>query len=82
MIPDFFTVNPGWLAQIDEIVEALGRVGVFEELSTRKIELRRANRIGPVHSSTAIEGNALSSGQVAAVEQNEPCGRHRVRCSK
>lgn len=72
MIPEFFTPNPAWLAQIDDIVEALGRVQVFEQQSSRTIELRRANRVGSVHSSTAIEGNALTAEQVAAVEQDEP----------
>lgn len=72
MIPEFFTVNPDWRAQIETIVGTLGRIGVFEERSARTIELRRAHRIGSVHSSTAIEGNPLSADQVAAIEQNEP----------
>ncbi|MFT3889733.1 MAG: Fic family protein [Arachnia sp.] len=67
MIPDFYTHRPEWLHRIERIGELLGRISAVEELSGRVPELRRSNRIGSVHSSTAIEGNQLSLAQVADV---------------
>lgn len=67
MIPDFYTHRAEWLHRIERIGELLGRISAVEELSGRVPELRRSNRIGSVHSSTAIEGNQLSLAQVADV---------------
>ncbi len=67
MIPEFYTSRPGWADRIERIGELLGRITAVEELSGRVPELRRSNRIGSVHSSTAIEGNRLSLAQVADV---------------
>lgn len=67
MIPEFYTHRPEWLHRIERIGELLGRISAVEELSGRVPELRRSNRIGSVHSSTAIEGNQLSLSQVADV---------------
>lgn len=67
MIPDFYTPQPDWRERTERIVELLGRISAVEELSGRVPELRRSNRIGSVHSSTAIEGNQLSLAQVADV---------------
>ena len=67
MIPDFYTSHPEWPGRVEHIVELLGRVAATEELSGRTLELRRTNRLGAVHSSTAIEGNELTLSQVAEV---------------
>ncbi|MFT3797952.1 Fic family protein [Microbacterium sp.] len=67
MIPDFYTHREEWPALIEQIVELLGRVSALEALSERGLELRRMNRIGSVHSSTAIEGNALSLAAVGRI---------------
>lgn len=72
MIPAFYTVRPEWAGRIESIVEAIGRVGALEERSGHTLELRRANRIGSVHSSTAIEGNQLSLAQARAVAGGHP----------
>jgi Fic family protein len=72
VIPDFYGSNPAWDAQIEHIVELLGRVSALEELSGRWLELRRTNRIGSVHSSTAIEGNELTLAQVEDLADGEP----------
>lgn len=72
MIPEFYIARPQWRNRIEEILESLGRIDAFEERSRQPLELRRANRIGSVHSSTAIEGNMLSLAQVAAVAHGEP----------
>lgn len=71
MIPEFFTPRPAWGAQIEQIVELLGRVSAFEELAGDRLELRRANRIGSVHSSTAIEGNQLTLAQVEQIADRQ-----------
>ena len=72
MIPDFYTSHPEWPGRAERIVELLGRVAATEELSGRTLELRRTNRLGAVHSSTAIEGNELTLSQVAEVANGEP----------
>ena len=72
MIPDFYTSHPEWPGRVEHIVELLGRVAATEELSGRTLELRRTNRLGAVHSSTAIEGNELTLSQVAEVANGEP----------
>lgn len=72
MIPDFYAPDPTWRDRIEKIVELLGRIGAIEELTGGGLELRRANRIGSVHSSTAIEGNVLSLAQVESVANGEP----------
>lgn len=71
MIPEFFTQRPDWPGRIERIVESLGRVSALEELSSSVPELRRSNRIGSVHSSTAIEGNRLSLAEVEGVANGE-----------
>ncbi|MFT4052832.1 MAG: Fic family protein [Microbacterium sp.] len=71
MIPDFFTPRPQWAAQIEQIVELLGRVNALQERSGRVDELRRQHRIGSVQSSAAIEGNVLSVADVAAIAAGE-----------
>lgn len=72
MIPDFYSPQPAWPGRVERVVELLGRISAVEELSGRVPELRRANRIGSVHSSTAIEGNELSLAQVEAVANGKP----------
>ena len=71
MIPQFYTHRPDWPARIEAILELLGRVSAIEELSDRVPELRRTNRINSVHSSTAIEGNQLTVGQVADLAEGQ-----------
>ncbi|MDR0432591.1 MAG: Fic family protein [Bifidobacteriaceae bacterium] len=65
MIPEFFTPQSGWLEQIGHICALLESAQVAG--SAHRVELRRKNRIAAVHSSTAIEGNRLSLGEVSAV---------------
>lgn len=72
MIPEFFTPNPAWPGQIEEVVELLGRISAVEELSGRVPELRRTNRLASVHSSTAIEGNNLTLAQVTDLADGKP----------
>ena len=72
MIPDFYTPSPAWPEQIERAAEMLGRISAIEELVGRAPELRRANRINSVHSSTAIEGNELSRAQVEGLANGEP----------
>ncbi len=72
MLPGFYTTNSNWPDQIETIVELLGRVSAVEELTGHGLELRRANRIGSVHSSTAIEGNALTLSEVEEVANGKP----------
>lgn len=72
MIPEFYTANPTWFSQIEHVIELLGRVSALEEISGRELELRRTNRVGSVHSSTAIEGNELTLAQVADIANGEP----------
>ncbi|MDR1188450.1 MAG: Fic family protein [Bifidobacteriaceae bacterium] len=67
MIPEFYTKRPEWDGQIERIVERVGRVSALEDVAKDRVELRRANRIRSVHSSTAIEGNRLSLAQVERV---------------
>ncbi len=67
MIPDFYTPQPEWPQRIEAVVDLLGRIAAIEELSGHELELRRTNRIGSVHSSTAIEGNALTLAQVTDI---------------
>ena len=72
MIPEFYSRRPEWADRIERIVESLGRIGVLEERSGQALELRRSNRIGSVHSSTAIEGNRLTLAQVEALADGLP----------
>lgn len=72
MIPEFYVARPQWPQRIEQIIEVLGRASAVEELSGRAPELRRTNRIGSVHSSTAIEGNRLTLAQVEDAANGEP----------
>lgn len=72
MIPELYTPRQTWPGRIEQIVELLGRVSAVEDLSGRAPELRRTNRIGSVHSSTAIEGNGLTLAQVTDVANGAP----------
>lgn len=69
MIPVFYSSQPRWAEQIEEIIELLSRIRATEELVERAPELRRANRIAAVQSTTAIEGNSLTLGQSTAVAE-------------
>lgn len=71
MIPDFYTRRPEWAGQIERIIELVGRVSAFEDLSGRGLELRRSSRLGVVHASTAIEGNRLNLAEVEGVANDE-----------
>jgi len=72
VIPQFYTKDPAWNGRVECIIELVGRVSALEEVTQDRLELRRANRIWSVHSSTAIEGNQLSVEQVASVARGEP----------
>ncbi len=60
----FYTEDPGWYERIGNIHALLERVKISEEQSGQVLHLRKLNRILSIHSSTAIEGNRLSLGQV------------------
>ena len=68
MIPEFFTPQDGWLDQVGRIYVLLHTVEQSPAL--RQVELRRKNRIGAVHSSTAI--NLVITRR---------CGNHSSRIS-
>ncbi|GHS92534.1 hypothetical protein FACS1894139_14220 [Planctomycetales bacterium] len=61
----YYSVSACWYEQIDEIYAQLERVSAAQIPDI--LRLRKLTRIMSVHSSTAIEGNALTLGQVAAV---------------
>ncbi|MDR0867892.1 MAG: Fic family protein [Planctomycetota bacterium] len=61
----YYSVSAYWYEQIDEIYAQLERVSAAQIPDI--LRLRKLTRIMSVHSSTAIEGNALTLGQVAAV---------------
>lgn len=65
MIPEFFTPQDVWLDQVGRIYVLLHTIE--RASAVRQVELRRRNRIGAVHSSTAIEGNRLTIDEVTAV---------------
>jgi len=61
---NFFTPNPLWIEQTGRIYALLERVKISEEQSKDVLHLRRTNRILTVGSTTAIEGNRLTTQQV------------------
>ena len=61
---DFFSYNSLWYEQIGKIYALLERVKISEEQSQDVLHLRRNNRILTVGSTTAIEGNRLTTQQV------------------
>jgi len=61
---DFFSHNPLWHGQIGKIYALLERVKISEEQSKDVLYLRRINRALTVGSTTAIEGNRLTTQQV------------------
>lgn len=71
MIPDFYTNQPQWPCQIEEIVELVGRIGATEEILGRTPELRRASRIEAVQSTVAIEGSSLTPSQAEAIAEGQ-----------
>jgi Fic family protein len=60
----FFTNNPLWHEQIGKIYAFLERVKISEEQSKDLLRLQRTNRILSIGSTTAIEGNRLTTQQV------------------
>lgn len=68
----FYTEDPGWHEKIGDIHALLERVKISEEQSGQVLQLRKLNRILSIHSSTAIEGNRLTLGQVADVINGIP----------
>jgi len=67
MMPEFFTPQDDWLGRVGRIYVLLQQLQASEATASHRLELRRANRINSVHSSTAIEGNRLSLDEVTAV---------------
>jgi len=63
----FFTDQPEWADLIGRIYVSLERVTLLDDQAPHRLELRRRNRIRSVHSSTAIEGNRLTEGEVRTV---------------
>ena len=60
----FFTPSPLWLEKTGKIYALLERVKISEEQSKDVLHLRRTNRILTIGSTTAIEGNRLTTQQV------------------
>jgi Fic family protein len=71
-LADFYTESPKWHEKIGDIHALLERVKISEEQSGDVLRLRKLNRILSVHSSTAIEGNILTLGQVTDVINGKP----------
>ncbi|MCL2736880.1 MAG: Fic family protein [Propionibacteriaceae bacterium] len=67
MIPEFFTHQDAWFDQVGRIYALLHGIQTAGNATPRLVELRRKNRISSIHSSTAIEGNRLTLGEVTAV---------------
>jgi len=61
-----FTISNEMLSLVSSIVEKIGRIDGFDNLSKFPI-LRKQNRIKSIHSSCAIEANSLSLDQVSDV---------------
>jgi Fic family protein len=61
-----FKITPGILSLVAEISEIIGRLSVLED-TTKKIRLRRINRIRTIQGSLAIEGNTLTLEQITAI---------------
>jgi Fic family protein len=72
MIPEFYSRRNEWQDEINAITADLEQVGAQEVSNARAPELRRANRISAVQSSTAIEGNLMSREQVTALADGQP----------
>ena len=68
----FYTESPRWHEKIGDIHALLERVKISEERHGDVLRLRKINRILSIHSSTAIEGNVLTLGQVSDVVNNKP----------
>lgn len=69
---NFYTDSPRWHEKIGGIHAMLERVKISEEQSGDILRLRKLNRILSIHSSTAIEGNRLTLGQVTDVINGKP----------
>ena len=67
-----YTESPQWHKKIGGINALLERVQISEEQSGDILRLRKLNRILSVHSSTAIEGNRLTLGQVTDIINGKP----------
>jgi Fic family protein len=72
MVNKFYTESPLWHEKIGVIHALLERVKITEEQHGDVLRLRKLNRILSIHSSTAIEGNKLTFGQVADVINGVP----------
>jgi Fic family protein len=64
---NYYSESPLWHEKIGDIHALLERVRISEERSGDVLQLRKLNRIMSIHSSTAIEGNNLTLGQVTDV---------------
>ncbi len=61
-----YKVTPAIISLIAQISNKLGRISALEDVS-KKLRLRRANRIRTIQGSLAIEGNTLSLEQITAI---------------
>ena len=61
-----FQITPNMLNLIADIMEKLGKLDTFHNLSKMPV-LRRNNRINSIHSSLAIEANSLTLDEVKDV---------------
>jgi predicted HTH transcriptional regulator len=70
---DFFTHNPLWIEKTGKIYALLERVKISEDQSKDLLQLRRNNRILTIGSTTAIEGNRLTTQQVFDMIEYSMC---------
>ena len=68
-----FSLNDAIVMDVVSIAQKVGQIETYEQLD-RAPQLRKENRIRTIHSSLAIENNALSIEQVTAVVE----GKHVV----
>ncbi|MYE10798.1 MAG: Fic family protein [Gammaproteobacteria bacterium] len=65
-----YVITPEILARVEEIGEAIGRA---EEMAAwQDLRLRRINRIRSIQGSLAIEGNALTEGEITTLLEGRP----------
>ena len=65
-----YVITPEILARVEEVGEAIGRAEAMA--AWQDLRLRRINRIRSIQGSLAIEGNALSEGEITTLLEGRP----------
>lgn len=65
-----YVITPEILARVEEVGEAIGRAEAMA--AWRDLRLRRINRIRSIQGSLAIEGNALTEGEITTLLEGRP----------